>query len=116
MNSSPPRSVWQHPRYDAEEAALAPAYASPGPQPKTVLGKLKAKWKAELEEEKKQKETQRREILERYSARRAQVLEELVKDGNPGLSDYVGPPPSPYGGVYRGLTPRLARNLGGWLA
>jgi len=122
MNSTPPRSVWHHPRHDASPPPVDSASLS---SPKRgFLGKLKEKMvvsKADIEAERQQKEAKKRELLERYAKRRDEVMAELQKDGGKtkfGGSEYVGPPASPYGGVYRALMPApgLKENLAGWLA
>ncbi|KAJ7785366.1 hypothetical protein DFH07DRAFT_948442 [Mycena maculata] len=127
MNSTPPRSVWRHPRYDV----LPPppplptdgACVSVSPPKRGFLGKLKEKMivsKADREAEERQKEAKKKELLARYAKRRAEVMAELQREGGTryGGSEYVGPPASPYGGCYRGLMPApgLRENLAGWLA
>ncbi|KAF7321373.1 WW/Rsp5/WWP protein [Mycena kentingensis (nom. inval.)] len=113
MNSIPPRSVWQHPRHDPP-----PPPPSIRPARKSFLGRLKAKM-GDLEAETSQAEAKKKqELLSRYTKRREEVLEELVKNPQPrfGGSEYVGPPTSPFGGKYRGLMPtRVDDNMAGWL-
>ncbi|KAJ7126244.1 hypothetical protein C8R44DRAFT_781435 [Mycena epipterygia] len=132
MNSTPPRSVWQHPRHsDAPPSPpspppLAGSASSPSMSPpkRGFMGKLKEKMvvsKADREAEERQKEAKKKELLARYAKRRDEVLAELQKNGGKtkfGGSEYVGPPASPYGGTYRGLMPApgLKENLAGWLA
>ncbi|KAJ7512903.1 hypothetical protein B0H11DRAFT_2213449 [Mycena galericulata] len=125
MNSTPPRSVWLHPRHDAPPPPPLAEGASVSPPGKRgFMGKLKEKMvvsKADREAEERQKAARKQELLARYAKRRAEVMAELEKDGGKtkfGGSEYVGPPASPYGGVYRGLMPApgLKDNLAGWLA
>ncbi|KAJ7680371.1 hypothetical protein DFH06DRAFT_414902 [Mycena polygramma] len=121
MNATPPRSVWHHPRHDASSPVASASVSSPK---RGLLGKFKEKMivsKADIEAEQQQKETKRRELLARYAKRRDEVMAELEKDGGKtkfGGSEYVGPPASPYGGLYRALMPApgLQQNLAGWLA
>ncbi|KAJ7166499.1 hypothetical protein C8R43DRAFT_196637 [Mycena crocata] len=134
MNTTPPRSVWQHPRHgDAPPPAATasssssrpPAAASSSTRRQSFLGKLKEKMvvsAADREAEEQRKAAQKEELLARYAKRRSQVLEELQKDGGPGKTQfgvrgYVGPPASPYGGTYRALMPALGANndLVGWM-
>ncbi|KAJ7691604.1 hypothetical protein B0H17DRAFT_558780 [Mycena rosella] len=126
MNSMPPRSVWHHPRNKAFSPPPPPLAGGPltSPLKRGFMGKLKEKMilsKADREAEEQQKQAKKQELLARYAKRRAEVLAELEKDGGKtqfGASEYVGPPASPYGGVYRGLMPApgLNNNLAGWLA
>ncbi|KAJ7045565.1 hypothetical protein C8F04DRAFT_1065300 [Mycena alexandri] len=122
MNSTPPRSIWHHPRHDAALPPFADSASITSPK-KGFLGKLKEKMivsKADLEAERRQKEAREKELLARYAKRRDEVLAELAKNGGKtkfGGSEYVGPPASPYGGVYRALMPApgQTQDLAGWL-
>ncbi|KAJ7485633.1 hypothetical protein FB451DRAFT_61930 [Mycena latifolia] len=137
MNSTPPRSVWHHPRrapppLSETSSSAGPSSPSSPPSPTSpkrgLMGKFKEKMivsKADREAEALRKAAKEEELLARYAKRRAEVLAELQRDGGPartgasvGTSAYVGPPASPYGGVYRGLMPApgLNNNLAGWLA
>ncbi|KAJ7218021.1 hypothetical protein GGX14DRAFT_599184 [Mycena pura] len=83
MNSSPPRSVWQHPRRQTSPPHQLPGYGASESPPKRkgFLGKLKEKMK-DLEAEARQEEARKQQILlERYAKRRDEVLAELAKDG-----------------------------------
>ncbi|KAJ7104447.1 hypothetical protein B0H15DRAFT_810060 [Mycena belliarum] len=123
MNSTPPRSVWHHPRNEPLQPP-PPAESAPALPPKRgFMGKLKEKLivsKADREAEERQRAIKEQELLARYTKRRTEVLAELQKDGGKttyGASEYVGPPASPYGGIYRGLMPAPGKNdnLAGWL-
>ncbi|KAF7315619.1 Hemerythrin domain-containing protein [Mycena indigotica] len=112
MNSSPPRSVWQHPRHDPP-----PPPPSIKPARKGFFGKLRNKIQ-EMEAESAQQEAQKKEqLLERYAKRREQVIAGLATTPTTfGGHEYVGPPESPYGGKYCALMPqRVDDNMAGWL-
>ncbi|KAK7057128.1 WW/Rsp5/WWP protein, partial [Favolaschia claudopus] len=125
MNSTPPRSVWYHPRHEVSPPPIDRASIMSSKRT-SFFGKLKGKMivsKADLEAERQQKEAKERELLSRYAKRREEVISELEKDGGKtrfGSGEYVGPPASPYGGEYRALMPARGRgindNLAGWLA
>ncbi|KAJ6612736.1 hypothetical protein B0H10DRAFT_2051717 [Mycena sp. CBHHK59/15] len=132
MNSTPPRSVWRHPRNDVNPADPPPPHtfgAETGPSTSTsppkrgFMGKLKEKMiytKADREAEERQKEERKKELLARYAKRREEVMTELQKNGGKTKfagNEYVGPPASPYGGPYRALMPApgMSQNLAGWL-
>jgi len=128
MTVDPPRSIWLHPLDEAQvrtnspenENKIAPSKDN---AKRGFVTKLKAKvistWKEEREAERRANEAKQQELLRRYSKRREEVVQELQKNGGRtqfGGSEYVGPPESPYGGQYRGLTVRASSNLAGWLA
>ncbi|KAJ7243934.1 hypothetical protein C8J57DRAFT_1364683 [Mycena rebaudengoi] len=130
MNTTPPRSVWQHPRHGiiGEVAPPSPTGRASTEIPKRpgLLAKLKEKMiysQADRAAERAEEGGPEQGLFTLTSnpgITRA-VLDELQKNGGKTRfagSEYVGPPASPYGGTYRALMPPApSRNqdLAGWL-